>query len=361
MLTNYIGIISSFESRSLLKTLTLHRGISTVPIAGKYRAIDFPLSYMINAGIKTINVLTNKSCRSLRTHLDVSKSWGLNRKSGGLVIHNDDLPTDAELLMANFNDLWQSHEDMVVIAPTYMICNINLKKAMEFHELSDADVTVIYKNISEPSDAFIGCDILDFNERNILTRVCDNFSPKKNINISTEVFLIKKDLLFSLLLSRPNREIALKDIIYRSKNNLNIKGFEHKEYLSCLNSLGNYFKTNMDMIKTTNLKEVFFNENRPIFSKIKDSIPTHYLNGADVKNAIISNECSIKGKVTNSVLSRYVTIEAGAEVENCIILQSCTIKSGAVLKNTIVDKEVIVEEGKSEGHFAYPLVIQKNM
>ncbi|WP_297598873.1 glucose-1-phosphate adenylyltransferase subunit GlgD [uncultured Cetobacterium sp.] len=361
MLTNYIGVITSFESRALLKTLTSHRGISTVPIAGKYRAIDFPLSYMINSGVKTINVLTNKNCRSLRTHLDVAKSWGLNRKNGGLIIHSEDVPTDAELLMINFNELYQSHEDMVVIAPTYMVCNLDLKKAMEFHELSDADITVVYKNITDPSDSFIGCDILDFNERNILTRVCDNFFPKKNINISTEVFLIKKDLLFSLLLSRPNREISLKDILYRSKNNLTIKGFEHKEYLSCLNSLGNYFKTNMDMIKTKNLKEVFFNENRPIFSKIKDSIPTHYLNGATVKNSIISNECSIKGSVINSILSRYVVVEDGASIENCIVLQNCTIKSGAILKNVIVDKEVVIEEGKSEGHISYPLVIQRKI
>lgn len=359
MLSNYTGIITSFENRDLLKALTQHRGIATVAIAGKYRAIDFPLSYMKNAGIKNIHVLTNKNCRSLRNHLDVTKSWGLNRKNGGLSIHTGDYTTDTELLMENFDDLLESKDEMVVVAPTYMIANIDLDKAIEFHELSESDITVIYKNISEPSEAFIGCDILEFNEKNYLSRSFGNYLPKKNINISTEVFLIKKSLLISLVLSKPTRDLSLKDIIYRSKNNLKIMGFEHKDYLSCLNSLSNYFRTNMDLINSTILKELFFNENRPIFSKVKDSIPTHYLSEAVVKNSIISNECFIEGTVVNSILSRYVNIEKGATVENCIILQNCTIKSGTHLNNVIVDKNVVLENTDLEGNPFYPLVIQK--
>lgn len=359
MLSRYTGVITSFESRDLLKTLTLHRGIATVPIAGKYRAIDFPLSYMRNAGIKNIHVLSNKNCRSLRNHLDVTKSWGLNRKNGGLTIHTGDGETDTQLLGENFDDLLKVKDEMIVIAPTYMIANIDLDKAMEFHELSEADITVIYKNIPEPSENFLGCDILEFNEKNCLTRVCANFLPKRNQNISLEVFLIKRSLLMALVMARPNRELPLKDIIYRSKNNLKITGFEHREYLSCLNSLANYFRTNMDLINSKNLKELFFNENRPIFSKIKDSIPTHYLSEEVVKNSIISNECFIEGTVINSVLSRYVNVERGAKVENCIILQNCTIKSGTHLKNVIVDKNVILEETELEGNPFYPLVIQK--
>ncbi|MGL4977776.1 MAG: glucose-1-phosphate adenylyltransferase subunit GlgD [Cetobacterium sp.] len=359
MLSKYTGIISSFESRELLKTLTENRGIATVPLAGKYRAIDFPLSYMKNAGVKNIHVLTNKNCRSLKNHLDVSKSWGLNRKNGGLTIHNSDSTTNTELLIENLDDLLENKEDMVVIAPTYMIANVDLQKAMRFHELSDNDITVIYKNIDEANENFMGCDILEFNEKNHLNRVFSNLLPKKNLNISAEIFLLKKSLLMSLILSKPTRDLNLKDVIYRSKNNLNIGGFEHKEYLSCLNSLANYFRTNMDLIHTDILKEIFFNENRPIFSKVKDSIPTHYLNEAVVTNSIVSNECLIDGIVNNSVLSRYVTIEKGASLESCIILQNCTIKAGTHLKNVIVDKNVVLESTELEGNPFYPLVIQK--
>ncbi len=359
MLAKYTGVITSFESKELLKTLTTHRGIATVPIAGKYRAIDFPLSYMKNAGIRNIHVLASKNCYSLRTHLDVAKSWGLNRKNGGLTIHSGNAETDTELLIENFDDLLDAKNEMIIIAPTYMIANIDLDKAIEFHELSEADITVIYKNIPNPSENFLGCDILEFNEKNYLTRAYANFLPKKNQNISLEIFLIKKSLLMALIMSRPNKELSLKDIIYRSKNNLKIMGFEHKEYLSCLNSLANYFRTNMDLLNSKTLKEIFFNENRPIFSKVKDSIPTHYLSDAIVKNSIVSNECFIEGTVINSILSRYVNVEKGAQIENCIILQNCTIKAGTHLKNIIVDKNVVLEETELEGNPSYPLVIQR--
>lgn len=359
MLTKYIGVITSFENKNLLKALTQYRGIATVPIAGKYRAIDFPLSYMKNAGIRNIHVLAKTNCRSLRNHLDVTKSWGLNRKNGGLTIHSGDVESDSELLLENFDDLLETKDEMVVIAPTYMIANIDLDKAIEFHELSEADITVIYKNIPESSENFLGCDVLEFNEKNCLTRVYENFLPKKKQNISLEVFLIKKSLLIALIMSRSNNQLSLKDVIYRSKNNLKIMGFEHKEYLSCLNSLANFFRTNMDLINSKTLKEIFFNENRPIFSKVKDSIPTHYLGEEIAKNSIISNECFIKGTVINSVLSRYINVEKGAKIENCIILQNCTIKSGTHLKNVIVDKNVVLEETELEGNPLYPLVIQK--
>lgn len=359
MINNHIGIITAFENKDLLKSLTSHRGISTVPIAGKYKAIDFPLSNFINCGIKNISILAEKNCRSLRNHVEMGKSWGLNRKKGGLFINSSDALCDTQLLNENIEFLYKQQGETVVIAPTYMIANIDLKSATEFHENNKSDITVIYKKL-EDSSSFINCDLLEFNELNELTRVQSNFGNKKNQNISLEVFILKKDLLLSLIQPHENCNLSLKNIIYKSKFNLKICGFEHKEYLSCLNSLANYFKVNLDIINSSILKEIFFNEERPIYSKVKDSVPTHYYSSSNVKNSIISNECSIKGTVINSVLSRYVVIEEGASVENSIILQNCTIKSGSKIKNLIIDKNVSVENGTEiEGSPFYPIVIQK--
>nr|WP_307774797.1 glucose-1-phosphate adenylyltransferase subunit GlgD [uncultured Cetobacterium sp.] len=361
MITNYFGIITAFEGHDLLKSLTAHRGVSTVPIAGKYRAIDFPLSNFVNCGIKNVVILSEKNSRSLRTHVEMGKSWGLNRKNGGLFIHSSDAECDAKLLNENLEFLYTQNSEMVIIAPTYMIANIDFESAMEFHNNSNKDITVLYKRVpSDNSKNFLGCDVLTFDERNVLTRVSTNLSPTKEQNISMEIFLMKKDLLLSLIQPHENCSNSLKDIIYRSKHNLKIQGYEFKGYLSCLNTLANYFRTNMEVISTPNLTELFFNEKRPIFSKVKDSIPTHYFNGSNVKNSIISNECYIRGTVINSVLSRYVDIQEGAHVENCIILQNCVIKSGVKIKNLIIDKNVTVEKGTEiEGNQHYPIVIQK--
>lgn len=360
MISNYIGIITALNKKEALKTLTKERGISTIPIAGKYRAIDFPLSNMVNSKITRIGILSNKNSKSLRNHVETGKSWGLTKKNGGLYIFNDECLSDTQLLCENMEILFKGNEEFVVISPTHMIGNIDLKKAMEYHENSNNDITLIYKTIDYKNENFIGCDSLEFNNQNQLTQTFGNFFPKENIKISTEVFILKRNLLASILESRPNNDIALKDLLYRTKHKLIIGGFEHLGYLSCINSLENYFRINMELRDIDTLKEIFGNENRPIFSKIKDAIPTHYSKDCCVNDSIISNECSIRGTVINSVLSRYVKIEPGAIVENSIIFPNCIIKNGVVLKNVIIDKEVVLgDDIVLEGHPSYPLVIQK--
>ena len=95
----------------------------------------------------------------------------------------------------------------------------------------------------------------------------------------------------------------------------------------------------MDFINHKNLKTLFFNEKMPVFSKVKDLVPTHYSSNDIVKSSIISDGCYIKGSVINSILSEGVKIEDGAKVENCIILENCTIKSGTYLKDVIADEK----------------------
>lgn len=355
-----IGIITTFENDNVLKSLTSQRGISTIPIAGKYRAIDFPLSNMINGEIKTIGILSKVNCRSLRDHLETGKSWGLTRKNGGLLIFTDEAKGDTDLLLKNLDFLLRSNDEYVAISTSRMILNIDLKKVIEFHENSEADITVVYKNIDENSKEFFGCDTLEFNEKNSLVRVFENFSISGDINISSEIFLLRKTLLISILESRIDNDITLKDLIYKTRKKLNIQGYEYTGFLGCINNLANYFKLNIELKNTSILKELFFNNDRPIYSKVKDAIPTYYSNDCKIQDSIISNECYIAGDIKNSILARYVTVEEGAIVENSIIFQNCTIKSGVHLKNAIIDKDVILkEEAILEGHPEYPLVIQK--
>lgn len=360
MIKNCIGLISAFESRDFLKSLTLERAVATVPIAGKYRAIDFQLSNLVNSSISTVGILTDKNSRSLRDHLENGKSWKLTRKHGGLFLFSEDVKSDTEALCNNLELLYRSRDELVVFAPSYMIGNIDLSKAIEYHKNSENDITIIYKKVFEECENFQNCDALVLNEENRVTEVFKNFFTKREINISTEVFILSRTLLLSILEARPSSETSLKEIIYLTKSHLKLGGFEHTGYLSCLNSLSNYFKTNMDMRDIKVLKDLFFNEDRPIYSKVKDSIPTHYSQNCVIKDSLISNECSIKGTVLNSVLSRFVRVEEGAIVENSILLQNCTVKSGVILKNVIIDKDVVLDEHSTlEGHSFYPLVIQK--
>ena len=75
---------------------------------------------------------------------------------------------------------------------------------------------------------------------------------------------------------------------------------------------------------------------------------------------MVADGCIIKGKVKNSLLARYVTVENDVELDNCIILQNCRIKAGSKLSNVIIDKNATIEPGTElKGSKQYPLVVEK--
>lgn len=190
-----------------------------------------------------------------------------------------------------------------------------------------------------------------------------NSGKSKDANISMEIFIMKKSYLESLIDKVAYADYArtLKSVVYENLGKIDIKGYEHKGYLGCVNSLLTYYNTNMEMLNVDITRELFF-EGRAIYSKSKDSVPTKYSKGSKVVDSLIANGCEIKGSVKGSVISRSVVIEEGAEVENCILLQNCVIKSGCKIKNVIMDKNVVLAEGTElRGSNIYPLIIEKEV
>lgn len=366
MLKNYIGILSAIENKENLRRLADHRAIASIPLGGKYRVVDFMLSNMSNAGITTIGLFTDNNSRALRDHVGTGRAWDLNRRHGGIFVfsfnRNTNANYDIQMLKDNLEFLYKAKEENVICSSTYMIINIDLDKVVRQHEASNADITVVYKKINDADINFLNCETLDFNMDGKLVDVFKNTGKKKNANVCTEIFIMKKELLLNLIEKCAYIEYAykLKGVIYENTEKLNILGYEHKGYLACVNSLLSYYNINMDMLSVDITKDLFFNDSNPIYSKSKDSPPTKYFETSEVKNALLANGCIIKGKITNSVISRYTVIEEGAEVENCIILQNCTIKSGVKIKNVIIDKNVVLEEGTElKGSEIYPLVVEK--
>jgi len=116
----------------------------------------------------------------------------------------------------------------------------------------------------------------------------------------------------------------------------------------------------MDMLNSKITKELFFN-NGLIYTKSKDEAPTKYFAGAKVNNALISNGCILKGSIENSIISRRVIVQEGAEVSNCIIFENCEIKKGCKLSNVIIDKNTVVKENTVlKGDEDFPVVVEKS-
>ena len=81
-----VGIIFSNIHDDNVPELVRERTLGSIPIGGRYRLIDFPLSNMVNSGIDTVGIITKSNYQSLMDHLRSGSAWDLDRKNGGLYI-----------------------------------------------------------------------------------------------------------------------------------------------------------------------------------------------------------------------------------------------------------------------------------
>jgi glucose-1-phosphate adenylyltransferase len=367
MLNNYIGILMLNEQEDNIKSLTKTRTIASIPIGGRYRIIDFVLSNMVNSGIYNIGIFTNTKSRSLVDHLGSGKSWDLDRKINGLFLFNfaseKSRSRDIDLLSDNMEYINRTKQDYVIISSSYMICNIDYNEAARYHEKSGSDITLLYKRTNNGKKHYIHSSTLYIDDENKVLSVGKNNGAEDKLNISMEMFIMKKTTLIKII----NKCIqtgyydSIKAAIYDSASQLNVNAYEFKGYVSCINSVKNYYKASMEMLNPKVTKELFFNHGL-IFTKIKDEAPTKYFDGAKVNNALISNGCILKGSIENSIISRRVKVDEGAEIKNCIIFQNCEIKKGCKLTNVIIDKNTNLSENTVlKGAVEFPVVIEKKV
>ena len=86
MRKNVCGLIYAGEENLNLRELVNKRSVGALPVGGRYRAIDFILSNMVNSGIRNIGVIPRRNYHSMMDHLGSGKEWDLNRKEDGLII-----------------------------------------------------------------------------------------------------------------------------------------------------------------------------------------------------------------------------------------------------------------------------------
>ncbi|MGV8982881.1 glucose-1-phosphate adenylyltransferase subunit GlgD [Clostridium sp.] len=365
MIKNYMGILMLNEDEDNIKSLTKLRPLASIPIGGRYRIIDFVLSNMVNGGIHSIGIFSNTKTRSLVDHLGSGKNWDLDRKINGLFLFNITSDgskfRDIEALSDNMEYIYRAKQDYVIISSSNMICNIDYNEAAKYHEQSGSDITLLYKKTHNGKLDYVNCNTLFINDENKVLSIGKNIGEKDELNISMEMFIMKKSTLITIINKavQTGSHNSLKAAIYNSIFHLNVNAYEFKGYLRCVNSMKNYYKTNMDMLDVRVTKELFF-KNGLIYTKSKDETATKYFNESKVNNSLISNGCILKGSVENSIISRRVTVHEGVEIKNCIIFENCEINKGCKLTNVIIDKNNILRENTVlTGDEEFPVVIEK--
>lgn len=365
-----LGIIITGGKNEKLKELAWKRSVSAVPYGGRYRAIDFVLSNMINSGINKVGVLTQYSYRSLMDHIGSGKEWDLDRRRGGLFLFPPYLSGDnsgwykgsADGLYHNSTFLRRSNEEFVLMTTGNCIYKMTYDKMLQEHIDSGADITILYRDMSdlEPEELkHLG--ILNFDKDNRLIEMYEKSPKPKGTLASLGVYIIRRKLLIDLLEESASQGYYdfVRDILIKKLDQLVIKGYRFEGYWKAMHSISMFYKANMDLLNPKVREELFMNDGR-VFTKVKDETPAKYNEEAEVKNSIIADGCIIEGTVVNSVLFRGVKVSQGVVIKDSIIMQDTTILNGAQLTNVILDKEVVVGENKIlKGEDSYPFIVGK--
>jgi glucose-1-phosphate adenylyltransferase len=149
------GLIYAGEQVFNLRELVDVRAVGALPVGGRYRVIDFPMSSMVNSGIRNVAVMASRNYNSLVDHLGSGKSWDLSRKSDGLFFltpfANRDNPGlyrgAVEALKGGMDYLKRAKQQYCVFTGCRTIYNCIYDDMMDFHISSGADITMMYNKL----------------------------------------------------------------------------------------------------------------------------------------------------------------------------------------------------------------------
>lgn len=370
MIKDVFGLIYAGEENYNLRELVLARSVAALPVGGRYRVVDFPLSNMVNSGIRNVGIITQKNYQSLMDHVGSGKEWDLSRKTDGLFMlppfdnaENTGIYRGiSDAIRSNMSYIKRASQPYCLLVGSSTVHTATYNHMLKSHLEKKADITILYNVASGGEGREPYRDLRLFtDEDGWVTEMDYNFKYSSSDKVGMEVYLIHKSLLEYVI----DRSIAhghfdfVGDALMKNVKNLRILGIEHKGYVGRLDSVNAYYDMNMDMLRPEVQKDLFYT-GRPVYTKIKDEAPVKYGQDAMVKNSLLANGCVIKGEVEDCMLFRGVRVGKGAKLKGCIIMQECDIDANCSLEYIIADKNCHIREGRRlVGDPNYPSIIRK--
>lgn len=366
-----MGIIFSNIYDSRMGALTEMRTSASIPVGGRYRQIDFILSSMANSGIKHIGIITKYNYQSLMDHLGSCQEWDLNLNKRGVALlppyatgHNGVYRGKLEALQNALSVLESGNQDYVVLADSNVMAAVDFRKVVDAHIASGAGVTVVAK--AGIANGKRTCHFaVRPGENGLATAMGCDYAAPAEYHASMGMFVMERKHLIGIInemVPHGNYHFE-RDFIMNlfNKGTLKVNVYDFAGAALFNDSVETYYKNNMALLDGA-VRNGLFRGEVPIYTKVRDEVPTRYGLEAEVGNCIVADGCRLNGTVESSVIFREVRVEGGAEVRDSIVMQGCTIEKGASVRYTILDKDVTVKAGtRLLGSPEHPLIIRKGV
>jgi len=365
---NVMGII--FTNDATMGELTNKRTMASIPFGGRYRQVDWALSNLACAGVRHVGIISRHSYQSLMNHIGDGEEWGLELEEGGLEF----LTPYAISTTYNYRGKLESlhsamdflefggDDELVVMIDSAVLSNIDLNKVIASHVESGKDVTVVTKagvaNGAKKLDL-----VLKLDAKGEVTDMAVDFAAPADYVASMDIFVLNKKWLIEKVkdhmahnLFHMDRDLVLSGW---QKGQVSVNVYEFDGVAMFNESIEEYFANSLALIDK-DVRHDIFGRNHPIYTKVRDRVPTYYGEDCEVEDCLIADGCIIEGEVEDSVLFRQVTICEDAEVEDCVVMNDTVVGKGAELKYVILDKNVTVTPGaKLIGTKKNPIIIKR--
>ena len=364
---NVMGII--FTNDATMGELTNKRTMASIPFGGRYRQVDFALSNLACAGVRHVGIISRHSYQSLMNHIGNGEEWGLDLEEGGLEFLTPYAQSTVGTYRGKLESLqnamdfleYGDEDELVVLIDSAVLSNIDLTAVLNAHVASGKDLTVVTKagicNGEKKIDLAMKVE-----DGEIKDMVVDYVAPA-DYAASMDIFVLSKKFLIKSVKDRIARDKFHmdRDLVMGGWNRgvVSINAYAFEGVAMFNESVEEYFNNTMALIKK-DVRADLFGGAHPIYTKVRDRVPTYYGEGSEIEKCLIADGCMLEGEVEESVLFRQVTVAKGAEVENCILFNDAVIGEGAELKYVILDKNVTVTPGaKLIGTKKNPIIVKR--
>jgi glucose-1-phosphate adenylyltransferase len=383
--SNALCVIMGGGQGSRLFPLTRERSKPAVPLGGKYRIVDIPISNCINSGLRRIYILTQFNSTSLHRH--ISQSYKFDQFTGGFVdiLAAQQTPTDAswyegtaDAVRKNLTNFLNHDFEYLIILSGDQLYRMNFREVVAQHAESGADVTIATIPVGRNEAQSLG--IMQINEERRITRfvekpkepaVLDSLRLPQDWYGKLEIHGDRDLFLASMGIYVFNREVLRtllennfsdfgKHIIPTAIQSHKVFSYVFQGYWEDIGTIRSFFEANLDLVSELP-RFNFFDMSAPIFSRPR-FLPGSKINGAQIDHALVSDGCIINhAKISGSIIGLRTIVGAGTELHRVVSL-GCDyyesndsidqheragkprigIGSGCRIENAIIDKNARV-------------------
>ena len=357
MESKVLSIIMGGGQGSRLFPLTSERSKPAVPLAGKYRLVDIPISNCINSGIKQIYLLTQFNSASLHHH--ISQSYKFDHFSGGFVeilaaeqTHSDAswFQGTADAVRKNLVHFLDTDFDYALILSGDQLYRMDFRNILAQHIEKAADITVATIPVPRREASSLG--IMRVNEDGRITRFSEKpqeealleslkLDQESAKGLQTESGETDELYLASMGIYIFNRQVLLdwldnkltdfgKHIIPQAIESNNVFSSIFEGYWRDIGTIRNFFEANLDV--TSDVPQFnFYDMTSPIFTRPR-FLPASKLNATHIKNALISDGCILnETNIRSSIIGIRSLVDQGSELNRTVLMGADYYESSASL------------------------------